>query len=112
MRGLKLPEIPPEVGGLADLRMLFLSGNKIKDLASLSGLTDLQSLWLQNNEIKDLVPLGGLLFDNVLFDIDWITTAVYGITENQAIIKRNGRFTREEIIAVWANKGVTDRSDH
>jgi GTPase SAR1 family protein len=55
---------------------------------------------------------GGLLFDNVLLDIDWITTAVYGITENQVIIDRNGRFTREEIIEVWKKNDVTDRGDH
>jgi hypothetical protein len=55
---------------------------------------------------------GGLLFDNVLLDIDWITTAVYGITENQDIIDRNGRFSREEIIKIWTDNGVDDRSDH
>lgn len=55
---------------------------------------------------------GGLLFDYVLLDINWITTAVYGITENQAIINRNGSFNRDEIIDIWHKNGVTNKGDH
>ncbi|MDN3633287.1 COR domain-containing protein [Neolewinella lacunae] len=53
-----------------------------------------------------------LLSNNVLLDIDWITTAVYGVTQNQAFIDNQGRFSRAEIIAVWKANGVTRSTDH
>ena len=45
---------------LANLQVLDLSGNQIRDLAPLSALTHLVYLDLQGNDVTDLAPLSGL----------------------------------------------------
>ncbi|MFK8163262.1 MAG: COR domain-containing protein [Lewinella sp.] len=54
----------------------------------------------------------GMLANYVLLDIEWITKTVYGITQNQRFIDREGRFERSEIIDIWEKQGVGRATDH
>lgn len=54
----------------------------------------------------------GMLANYVLLDIDWITKTVYGITQNQDFIDREGRFERSKIIDIWKAQDIHRPTDH
>ncbi|MDN3633291.1 COR domain-containing protein [Neolewinella lacunae] len=109
------PDIRRELGEMREERRI--SWKEFGKLCAPKGIVEEESKLLLTRYLARLGEIlhyehGGLLFDNVLLDIDWVTTAVYGITESQDIINRKGRFTREEIVSVWQKNGVTDPSNH
>ncbi|MGB3079545.1 MAG: leucine-rich repeat domain-containing protein, partial [Saprospiraceae bacterium] len=69
--GLGLDEIPAEVWALKNLRMLFCSGNKLKQLPikELMGLKHLTLLFIANNKLES-IPRDILKMKN-LHNIEW-----------------------------------------
>ncbi|MDX2041718.1 MAG: COR domain-containing protein [Acidobacteriota bacterium] len=62
LSGLKLTELPPEIGELTELRALWLAGNRLETLPPEIGrLTKLQSLRLEDNRLTALPPEIGKL---------------------------------------------------
>ncbi|MEL6628468.1 MAG: COR domain-containing protein, partial [Bacteroidota bacterium] len=109
------PDIRRELGEMREKRRI--SFGTYASICEKYGLDEESSQLLLSRYLSRLGELlhyehGGLLFDNLLLDIDWITTTVYGITQNQDIIDRNGSFSRQEVVNVWKSQGITNRTDH
>lgn len=57
LAGLGLKSLPPEIGKLADLTILWLQNNQLTTLPSvITKITNLTELWLQNNQLTALPP--------------------------------------------------------
>lgn len=66
-----LEEIPNEIASLEKLKVLYLTGNNIKDIERLERLRSLEVLDLERNAIEDFSPLKNLTsltILNVLFN--------------------------------------------
>jgi hypothetical protein len=109
------PDVRAALGDLRPKRKI--SFDTYTDLCEEHGIVSEEGQLLLSRylgRLGELIHYEGrdLLSNNVLLDIDWITTAVYGVTQNQAFIDNKGRFSRAEIIAVWKANGVVRSADH
>ena len=61
LSGLKLTELPPELGALTSLQTLDCHNTQVSDLEQLRDLTSLQHLDCFDTQVSDLEPLRGLI---------------------------------------------------
>lgn len=55
-----ITKLPDQIGNMKQLKVLWLSNNKISDITPLNNLTNLEMLLLECNNITDISPLEGL----------------------------------------------------
>jgi hypothetical protein len=93
LSGLRLKEIPSEIGSLTGLTSLDLSNTQVTDLSALSGLTGLTRLDLSNTQVTDLSALRDL---TGLTTLDLSNTPVTDLRPISFLLEQNPDLYFEE----------------
>jgi len=67
----ELTSLPPEIGNLTELQMLFVANNSLGDvppeIGNLTRITRISELWLTDNPLNTLPPQLCAVFSEVVF---------------------------------------------